>query len=471
VNSILHLDNPLPSRWITGRGAILPLQGQNRDHVITCGSQLCVGERQFRLRGARPRLDVDLKAGQNPLSGWEALATMTPEMEASQVGVSINKRTNGIDKYYRIGIVDIVKRPGLEQVQLPGSCQIAICMATYNPQIRAFERQIASIQAQTCLHWHCIVQDDGSEPETLTAMRAICAKDTRFSIFAGADNCGFYHNFERCLYRVPDHIPYVALSDQDDEWLPEKLQILLDGLGAKDLIYSDMKIVDEQGQLTSDTYWTHRRNNYRDMETVFLANTITGAAALFRRQLLELALPFPVRIGDAFHDHWLGLCAFAGNGVAYVDLPLYSYYQHVGNVIGHCEDINPVRLSKSSEESGSPSPIGLMARILRRLQGLEYGYQQEFRRLQLMARTLLLRQPQLSGQCRSVVRPLADDGWRCALFLLRSHLRIRRRGDTTGDAELRLFAWLVGHWVLVMFTWIILLPYSQVCKFIRRNRT
>ena len=39
---------------------------------------------------------------------------------------------------------------------------------------------------------------------------------------------------------------------------------------------------------------------------MLVANTITGAATLFRREVAELALPFPDTPGLPFHDHWLG---------------------------------------------------------------------------------------------------------------------------------------------------------------------
>jgi len=465
VNPVLQLENALPAAWVSGRAAIQPLHGRSRKGQILPPTTLQIGAQGFAVQRARPRLDVNLKAGEHPLCGWEAEAIIHPGMAGVQIPIVARHRDGAQQKLGELGRIDIVERPGLEQAQLRDGCEIVICMATYNPQIGAFSRQITSIQAQTYPHWHCIIQDDGSEPAVLEAMRTVCAKDRRFSFFTGASNCGFYHNFERCLYRVPATVPYVALSDQDDAWLPDKLQALLKHLGQRALVYSDMQIVDHQGRVVSTTYWTKRRNNYQDMETVFLANTITGAAALFRRELLDLALPFPIRIGDAFHDHWLGLCAFCAGGVAYVERPLYDYYQHAGNVIGHCEDVQPVR-RQAQTTSIRAQKNGIMARLLRRLQGLEYGYQHEHRRLQRMAQTLLLRQLQMPESCRKVVVSLADNGWRCALFLWRSHRRVRQRGDTTGDAELRLLTWLLGHWLLVLFAWGVLTPYSLVQKYL-----
>ena len=94
------------------------------------------------------------------------------------------------------------------------------------------------------------------------------------------------------------------------------------------LAYSDQRLVAPDGKVIADTYWTERRNNYTNFASMLITNTVTGAASLMRRELLEYALPFPPAPGSAYHDHWLGLTALATGEIAYVDLPLYDYVQH-----------------------------------------------------------------------------------------------------------------------------------------------
>ena len=74
-----------------------------------------------------------------------------------------------------------------------------------------------------------------------------------------------------------------------------------------------------------------------------IANSITGASTLFRRELLDDVLPFPRPPRPLPHDHWLGLVALALGEVAYVDEPLYDYVQHEGAVIGHADANRPRR--------------------------------------------------------------------------------------------------------------------------------
>ena len=80
--------------------------------------------------------------------------------------------------------------------------------------------------------------------------------------------------------------------------------------------------------------WRSRRNQWRDLGSLLIANTVTGAASLMRRQVVELALPFPEVPGLQLHDHWLALVALASGDLGYVEEPLGDYVQHGRAVLG-----------------------------------------------------------------------------------------------------------------------------------------
>ena len=133
----------------------------------------------------------------------------------------------------------------------------------------------------------------------------------------------------------PQEAELVALCDQDDRWHHDKLETLREAMGPEiALAYCDMNLVDESGKLLSPTYWTERHTNHKNMTSLMVANTITAAASLFPRRLLDYALPFPAQLGRAFHDHWLALVALASGRIAYVDRSLYDYVQHSTNAFG-----------------------------------------------------------------------------------------------------------------------------------------
>ena len=208
-------------------------------------------------------------------------------------------------------------------------------MATHNPPPELLARQLDSIRAQTHHNWVCVISDDCSAPSALAAIERAIAGDARFVLSRSPQRLGFYRNFERALELVPADARYVALADQDDAWRADKLDALLAELGGAQLVYSDARIVARDGRVLSDTWWGQRRNNHEDLLSLLVANAVTGAASLFRRELLDYALPFPPAQFAHFHDHWIGLVAATLGEIAYVPRPLYDYVQHGQASLGH----------------------------------------------------------------------------------------------------------------------------------------
>lgn len=221
---------------------------------------------------------------------------------------------------------------------------VAICMATFNPPIALFRKQIQSIIDQAYQNWTCIISDDNSSSELLTEISKTISNDSRFTLVVSETRLGFYRNFERCLSLAPTNADYIALADQDDYWSPEKLRLTLSGFDRSAcLTYCDMNVVDQQSNILANTFWNNRLNNYTDFTSLILVNTVTGASMIFNRELLESILPFPDQIKGLFHDHWIALIALATGKIAFVNAPLYNYTQHSSNVIGFRElDGNPL---------------------------------------------------------------------------------------------------------------------------------
>jgi hypothetical protein len=211
---------------------------------------------------------------------------------------------------------------------------IAVCIATFDPDPALLRTQLDSLRGQTDPRWVAVISDGGSSPERFEQLLELVGGDERFIVSPAGHRLSPYRNFERAIRMVPADIPLVALCDQDDRWYPDKLEVLRRALGSATLVYSDQRLVAEDGTVLRDSLWQGRRNEHRSLASLLVANTIPGAAMLFRRDLLSLALPFPDTPGVQYHDHWLALAALCAGEVTYVDRPLYDYVQHPGAVQG-----------------------------------------------------------------------------------------------------------------------------------------
>ena len=357
---VVQLDVPLPRELSVGAGTAL----------FVCGTCFHLGQRirslSFDVDGRRqpvrahgmPRLDLfrSLHPGLDPYatggvsfdpaspidpylhsyrSGFWGVAELPPSAselrlsaelaDGSTVGAPLASLTARHDPD---PIEAAVRGPG-------AGPPVAICMASYEPPIDLFRRQLDSIRAQTHANWVCIISDDCSSPARLAEMREVVGDDPRFVLSPSERRLGFYLNFERALSMAPRDALYVALADQDDVWYPEKLETLVGRVRDAKLVYSDARVIDRDGGVTSDTYWVSRHQNHDALEALLVTNSVTGAASLFSREVLDYALPFPPAQFAHFHDHWVALVALALGRIEFVDRPLYDYVQHGDATLGH----------------------------------------------------------------------------------------------------------------------------------------
>jgi glycosyltransferase involved in cell wall biosynthesis len=275
-------------------------------------------------------------------SGFVSLVDVAPVTDSEQLEIElVLELANGGEGTVSAGSIGLVPEleppEGYRPPPFPdrSSPRVAICMATYEPPADLLRVQLGSIREQTHENWVCLISDDCSSAEPFERLSELTRDDPRFAVSRSPERLGFYRNFERALSMAPAAADYVTLCDQDDRWHAGKLERLIAGIGDAQLVYSDARIVTPAGELVRPSYWTERRNNYTNFGSLLLANSVTGAASLYRRDLLDDALPLPPLLAKGFHDHWLAVVALALGEIAYIDEPLYDYVQHGGAVIGH----------------------------------------------------------------------------------------------------------------------------------------
>lgn len=223
------------------------------------------------------------------------------------------------------------------------SPEVAIIVATYFPIKEFFVKQLASFRNQTYQNWICLIVDDCSSDESFEETCKLIDDDPRFKIYRNEKNLGPYYTFERGLKELPESVELITLSDQDNIWLPDFLQILVQEIKSDDsltLVHADLENIDENDNIINKSCWALEKRSvhiYRP-EFLILRNVITGGSMIIKRQSLKWILPFPVikppYNSFIFHDLWIALvCSLIGN-IRAIPKTVIQYRQHSGNIVG-----------------------------------------------------------------------------------------------------------------------------------------
>lgn len=204
---------------------------------------------------------------------------------------------------------------------------VSIPLCTYNGE-RHLRQQLESLCAQTHSPIEIIAVDDCSSDGTLAILHEFAKRDPRLRVVVNPANLGFRRNFEFALSLCAGE--YIAPCDQDDIWMPDKLSSLLDIIDGHALAFCDSELIDTDGsslkQRLSDFMFMSTTS---DTVTLALANCVSGHAMLFRRSLLDEALPVPDLF---FYDWWLAAVATCNGGIVFSDNAKVLYRRHVASV-------------------------------------------------------------------------------------------------------------------------------------------
>ena len=220
---------------------------------------------------------------------------------------------------------------------------ISIVMCTYNGE--AFlEAQINSLLNQTYTNLEIIISDDASIDDTRAVLNRY-AGHPLIKLFLQEKNLGFVANFEFAISKASGD--FIALCDQDDVWLPEKITELYEHFPADCLlIYSNSLLIDDNGASLHKTI-ADLREMYSGSDTRCFAfyNIVPGHATMIRRALLKYALPLP---SIAFHDWWLAAVATIYGKICYYDKVLNYYRQHANTIT---KSIKPKKIASRSRST------------------------------------------------------------------------------------------------------------------------
>lgn len=176
-------------------------------------------------------------------------------------------------------------------------------MATYRGAEYVGE-QIISILDDLSADDELIIIDDASPDDTAQSVRAI--EDPRISFIARTENRGYVRTFEEAA--LLSRGEYIFLSDQDDLWIPGRVDRMIEALQRADLVASNFEVfgsaaVEPGKKLRAVDSKRHIRNIFGIMIGY---RPYYGCAMAFRRKFAEFVVPMPGFLFES-HDLWLAL--------------------------------------------------------------------------------------------------------------------------------------------------------------------
>lgn len=208
--------------------------------------------------------------------------------------------------------------------------KVSIAIATYNGE-KYLDEQLKSIFEQTHVNIEVIACDDCSTDGTIQILERYC-RYTNFKYFLNNKNLGYVKNFQKVISMCSGD--FIALCDQDDIWMPTKIEELLENIGDNLCIHSDAFLINNDSEIISESYsqYSSKLTMPESMYDLAFNGCVTGCTALFSRELLNDLLPFPQNLD--VHDRWIGALAFSKGRLKYIDKSLIKYRQHENNNIG-----------------------------------------------------------------------------------------------------------------------------------------
>lgn len=216
---------------------------------------------------------------------------------------------------------------------------VAVLLAVYNGE-KYLKEQIESILSQSFTDFKIIIRDDGSTDSSPAIIENYC-KDYPQKIFAlsGKPTGSAAKNFAVLLESCDEE--YIMFCDQDDVWLPDKIEKTLSAMEAAEmdgqipvLVHSDLKVADQDLSVISPSFFDFQqlKQDKITLPRLLVQNYVTGCTVMINRALKEKCGKIPDKC--IMHDWWLALVAILFGKLVCINQATMLYRQHAGNQVG-----------------------------------------------------------------------------------------------------------------------------------------
>ena len=215
----------------------------------------------------------------------------------------------------------------MHSLDITKSARVSVVLCTYNGE-SFIKEQLLSILNQTYPLHEIIIVDDCSTDNTVLIIESLASESNIVKVYKNESNIGYNKNFEKALQLTSADI--IAISDQDDVWHTQKIEILLEQWKENTLlIYCDSVRFDKEIPEYPKSSRIVRRVEGKNPRKLSVYNTVPGHAMLIKKELLSLSLPFNNNI---YYDWWLAMVATCNGGISYNPSVLVYQRVHDNNV-------------------------------------------------------------------------------------------------------------------------------------------
>ncbi|GGI28221.1 glycosyltransferase family 2 protein [Pedobacter mendelii] len=222
---------------------------------------------------------------------------------------------------------------------------LTILMATYNGD-KYLIAQLESILAQSYQNWELIIRDDNSTDTTQKIITEYLSKDKRIQQLQFGDLHGTAcRNFSQLFdWAYQEQKQYVLFADQDDVWLPNKIeQSIIEiekeekhyGFDIPLAKYSNFKFIDEAGKVIDKRL---KLPSKLTLQVLLTENYAWGCTMILNHTAINLIKNIPPE--SVNHDYYIALVVSAFGKISLINQDLVLYRQHQNNVSGNVDNMS-----------------------------------------------------------------------------------------------------------------------------------
>ena len=220
--------------------------------------------------------------------------------------------------------------------------KIDVLLATYNGE-KYIAEQIESILINfyKVPEYDCriLISDDCSTDKTVEIILELSKSDNRITLIDANKKGGVKENFSYLM--KSSNADYMFFCDQDDFWLPSKIELFIHKFISLEneysgplLIHSDLCVTNGMLSPKSESMFKYQNlNSNPTFNELIVSNSVTGCVMACNKALLEIANESSIS-ESIMHDWYLGLIAKHFGRIIFIDNSLILYRQHGGNQVG-----------------------------------------------------------------------------------------------------------------------------------------